>query len=69
MIVKKGLMDAIEKELNFASVIYHLDCKFTCTVALPAHSSRQEILLFRIVQENVLPLFSEGLHPLMIGLE
>jgi two-component system, NarL family, sensor kinase len=49
-ISKIGLVDAIEKEIAFASSIYDLHCIFTCENELPQLSRVQEALLFRIAQ-------------------
>jgi signal transduction histidine kinase len=54
---KTGLVDAVEKEVTFASSIYELECIFTCEDELPELSSREEMLLFRIVQESLFCIF------------
>jgi signal transduction histidine kinase len=59
-IEKTGLVDAVEKEVTFASSIYELECIFTCEEELPELSSRQEMLLFRIVQESLFCIFQHA---------
>jgi two-component system NarL family sensor kinase len=56
-IEKIGLIDAVEKEVTFASSIYELECIFTCGEELPELSHREEMLLFRIVQESLFCIF------------
>jgi signal transduction histidine kinase len=56
-IEKTGLIDAVEKEVTFASSIYELECIFTCGEELPELSHRQEMLLFRIIQESLFCIF------------
>jgi signal transduction histidine kinase len=56
-IEKMGLIDAVEKEVTFASSIYELECIFTCEEELPELSRKQEMLLFRIVQESLFCIF------------
>lgn len=58
MIEKEGLLDAIEKEIHFSSSIYHLECIFTCAHELPEMSDRKEVLLFRLIQEMMIYMFS-----------
>jgi signal transduction histidine kinase len=58
-IEKTGLVDAIEKEATFASSIYEQECIFTCGEELPELSHRQEMLLFRIVQESLFCIFHQ----------
>lgn len=56
-IEKTGLIDAVEKEVIFASSIYELECIFTCEEELPELSHKQEMLLFRIIQESLFCIF------------
>ncbi|WP_162903001.1 sensor histidine kinase [Taibaiella koreensis] len=53
-IEKIGLLDAIEKELAFVSLIYNLQCTFTYSEHLPGLNVEQDLLLFRILQESVI---------------
>ena len=54
---KTGLIDAIEKEIAFASSVNHLSCIFTCEDELPELTNIQEIILFRIVQGMIAYMF------------
>lgn len=53
-IEKIGLFDAVEKELAFVSLIYNLQCTFTCSEHLPGLSVEEDLLLFRIIQESII---------------
>jgi len=47
---KTGLIDAVEKEIVFASSVYNLQCIFTCEDELPELTAVQDTVLFRIIQ-------------------
>ncbi len=52
-IEKIGLLDAVEKELAFVSLIYHLHCTFTYSGQWPELKAEEDLLLFRMIQESV----------------
>ncbi|RYZ48198.1 MAG: hypothetical protein EOP49_19240, partial [Sphingobacteriales bacterium] len=55
---KTGLVDAVEKEIVFASSVYNLQCIFTCEDELPVLTAVQDTVLFRIIQGMTGYMFS-----------
>lgn len=60
MIEKIGLIEAVNKELSFASSIYGLECSFTYSDNIPDLSNEQDMLLFRIIQESITNIFKHA---------
>lgn len=60
MIEKIGLLEAVNKELSFASSIYGLECNFTYADNIPDLSNEQDMLLFRIIQESITNIFKHA---------
>ena len=55
---KTGLVDALEKEIIFASSVYNLQCIFTNRDELPQLGQTRDITLFRIMQGMIGYMFA-----------
>lgn len=69
-IEKTGLIDALEKEIVFASSVYDLQCIFTCEDELPELTNMQDTILFRIIQGMIGYMFgiSRGSTGVMLNI-